>query len=156
MRRRKTRERSTSLSRNGWISLSTRSRGLKRCLISLIGLCEFYFLPPWRDTILNVRRYLFHDINSMRFFGKPFGLTEKGGDLHSLIRASQEGANFVHALARLPWLKGILLDGFLGRWLAPKSNDGTPFGDVLKIRDDLIDARLAAGRAEKSRGDGLD
>jgi hypothetical protein len=92
----------------------------------------------------------------MRFFGEPFGLTEKGGDLHSLIRASQEGANFVHALARLPWLKGILLDGFLGRWLAPKSNDGTPIGDVLKARDDLIDARLAAGQAEKSRGDGLD
>lgn len=119
------------------------SRDLRKFLISRNGLsesflfCSFLLLSYFQDEsqgmMLKRISYLFHDIISLRFFGEPFGLIDKGGDLYCLLRAAQEGANVVHALARLPWLKRFLFDGFLGRWLAPKAGDGSAVGELLEV-----------------------
>lgn len=78
--------------------------------------------------------YLFYDINSMRFFGQPFGLTSSGSDLHSLIAAAQTAGNVIHSLARLPWLKKQIFSSRLGkRYLAPRPNDGSPIGEVINV-----------------------
>ncbi|KAA8574831.1 hypothetical protein EYC84_004076 [Monilinia fructicola] len=87
----------------------------------------------------------------MRFFGQPFGLTSSGSDLHSLIAAAQTGGNVIHSLARLPWLKKQIFSSRLGkRYLAPRPNDGSPIGEVINMREVLINQRINEGKAKKA------
>jgi hypothetical protein len=55
--------------------------------------------------------------------------------LNNLVHVAQDGAITVHTLARLPWLKKALFSGPLGRFLVPKTADGSQLGDVLKVRN---------------------
>jgi hypothetical protein len=72
----------------------------------------------------------------VRLVGRPLsGMNDSARHLNNLVHVAQDGAIAVHTLARLPWLKKALFNGPLGRFLVPKTGDGSQLGDVLEVRD---------------------
>ncbi|KAH8200943.1 hypothetical protein TruAng_004881 [Truncatella angustata] len=87
--------------------------------------------------------YLVLDIVTKFFFGQEIGFLEHG-DKSGMLADTRANGPSIHALARLPRLKMFLLRS-LGRFLIPTAGDGSGLGNVLKLRDDLYEERLAKG-----------
>ncbi|KAK4150066.1 cytochrome P450 [Chaetomidium leptoderma] len=96
--------------------------------------------------------YLVLDIVTKRFFGREMGFI-KHGDKTRMLADSRANGPAIHALARLPQLKQFLLHKF-GRFLIPTAGDGSGLGNVLALRDEFLQERLA--KDEKNPDVGLD
>ncbi|KAF4616258.1 hypothetical protein G7Y89_g15148 [Cudoniella acicularis] len=87
--------------------------------------------------------YLVLDIVTRYFFGQEMGFPEHG-DKTGMLADTRANGPSIHGLARLPHLKMFLLRS-LGRFLAPTAGDGSGLGNILKLRDDFYEERLAKG-----------
>lgn len=79
--------------------------------------------------------YLIIDIVGKRFFGKDFEMTKQGRDTLGLVAATSGNRRLIHTLARLAQLKSkVLFKPPFSWFFLPRPGDGTPFGDLLKVR----------------------
>ncbi|ROV95320.1 hypothetical protein VSDG_06090 [Cytospora chrysosperma] len=87
--------------------------------------------------------YLVLDIASKTFFGKDLGMVQNGRDTIGLVKSASESRHIIHAFARVPEIKAqLFFNPLFSRFFIPRPGDGTAFGHVLKVRNEMYEERL--------------
>ena len=99
--------------------------------------------------------YFAYDVVSKLAFGTELGFMEQGYDIDNLIRSFHEGMVPFGIMSRLhPVMRALKDTWFSDKFLIPKSGDASGIGNIMKFRDNLIDARVEENKKFPERAAG--